>query len=237
MEKNIDNERCSMEENRTTPIIKSELETITKVSDLVEDYNIALGLLKKVKAEEFERPLDLSNPKEVSEKKVNQVQKQALQKKMDDIQKSVNEIIRENPIILDRLGFLPFDVDTKMVHDTFEGDIFNENCDFKNKSKAVARLLRDEKVKRRESSGTNELKIEDSNITDTASCSHKKVLELTDAKNVTMKEDGENIKISAYSETEDITVEYTIKKLGTKVTYENGMLIVEKISDGTTGKE
>ena len=76
MEKNIDNERCSMEEDRAIPIIKSELETITKVSDLVEDYNIALGLLKKVKAEEFERPLDLSNPKEVSEKKVNQVQKQ-----------------------------------------------------------------------------------------------------------------------------------------------------------------
>ena len=57
----------------------------------------------------------------------------------------------------------------------------------------------------------------------------EKVLELTNAKNISIKEDGENVKISAYSKSEDISVEYTMKKSEAKITYENGTLIVEKI--------
>lgn len=217
-----------------TPNVRryTDEEALVKVKNLVGEYNDGLALLDKFDS-------GSTNCDKL---------KQEVKKRLETIKKKTNEIIRKKPDILNKIKIdsVPFDIDTREVFDTFEGDVFSDNSDFINKSKALAQELREikkEKGNHVVSVGSELLARKDNAINDTCCCCsckedktlqlqlNKKVLE----KNITIREEGENIKFSVYDMSGDISVEYTMKKSEVRITYENGTLIVEKYD--TTNKK
>lgn len=229
MKKNISINKVNC--NKTPNIRRyTDEEALTKIKNLVGEYNSGLVLLDKFDS-------DSTNYDNL---------RQEVKKRLETIRKKTNDIIIKKPDILNKIKIdsIPFDIDTREVFDTFKGDVFSENSDFKNKSKELAQELRE--IKKEKGNhvffvGDELLARKDNDINDANCCCCckedktstgymvEKVLELTNAKNISIKEDGENVKISAYSKSEDISVEYTMKKSEAKITYENGTLIVEKI--------